>query len=69
MVHRPKGAGSIPSQGPYPDCGSNPQLGHIGEGNQLLFLSHIGVSLPLPLPLSLKAMNIMSSGEDDKKNG
>ena len=56
---------SIPSHGSYPVCGLDPWSGWVGEGNQLVFLFHIYVSLllspsfcpPLSLPLPLKAMN------------
>ena len=47
-----KVVGLIPGQGTYLGFGFDPQSGHIQEGNQLMFLSHISVSLfSLPLPL------------------
>ena len=37
--------GSVPRQGTYPGGGFDPRLGHVLEGNQLIFLSHINLSL------------------------
>ena len=54
-----KAMGLIPGQGTYPGCGLNPRLGHVWEGNQSMFLSHIDISLSfspaLPPSLTKKA--------------
>ena len=43
--------GSIPSQGTCLSCRFGPQLRHVQKAaSQLMFLSPIDVSLPLPLP-------------------
>ena len=51
--------GSIPSQGAYPGFGFDLYLEDLGEGSQVIVLSHINVFLSLSapsLPLSLKAI-------------
>ena len=51
--------GSIPSQGAYPGFGFDVYLEDLGEGSQVIVLSHINVFLSLSapsLPLSLKAI-------------
>ena len=47
-IHQ-KFAGSFPGQARYLDCRFSPQL----EGNRLMLLSHVNVSLSLPLFLCL----------------
>ena len=54
----------IPSQGTHLGCKYNPCSGCVQEGSQSMFFSFSFLSLPPSLPLSLKAMGKMSSGED-----
>lgn len=55
---------SVPGQDIYPRCGFNPQSGCIEEGNQLMRLSHMGVSLS---PSLSEGNEKLSSGEDKPK--
>ena len=49
-------SGSTCGQGTRLGCGFVPQPGRLGEGSQSVFLSHMGVSLSLSLPIPLEAM-------------
>ena len=59
-IHQ-KGCGFDSREGTYLGCRFKPQWRHVWEANRSMFLSHIDVSLSLPL--SLKSINI-SSDED-----
>ena len=67
-IHQQVGS-LIPGQDAHLDCGFSPQLGCIWEGNQLVFLSHIDVTLFLSLPFSLplKSINIYKIFKKDFK--
>ena len=63
----------IPRQGTYPGCRFNPQLGHLGEGNNVSLSLSLSLSFPQPPnhppPSSLSKSNEkMSLGEDFLKN-
>ena len=48
LEHHPidqKVMGLTPGQGIYPSCRFDPLPGHVPEGNQSMFLSHISLSL------------------------
>ena len=59
--------GLVPSQATYPGCGFSPRLGHVLEGNQPMFLSHLSLSLSLSLSLYLSIYLSPSLSESNEK--
>ena len=59
--------GSVPGQGIHLNCGFDPQLGCVGQGNQSMFLSHINEYFSLSLCVSASASASPSLSESNEK--